>query len=345
MSIISSKNERREKKCGCHGTEPCVEPTQDTQKKVINTERRKYCEALYSAAGDVHKWQTAANGEQALYERKKCNFLRIEENHRRFRNTQVSLGTELVQTTDIIKDNVKQYVEWGSKLSGLLKDVFKGVKDAKVKMKELNDAANAIDNSKKDNCYDAGWGALLGGVPDKCDPENPPKTPDGYPEKCKDVGKNICDIICGANGLFIDVNSIFKSSSEVVGIQVFSNIGTLDPIQKTLADKAKAFDAYLQEVYKAREGDMKKAQEALVKSVQEATKARGSLYAARSTFEGLKDTTEYLCCPPCNCLPKTNPECGEGRLTECECCICDICGKVQETFCTTETGSEKASAD
>lgn len=345
MSIISSKTERREKKCGCHGTDPCVEPTQDTQKKIINTERNKYCGTLYSAAGDVHKWQASAKGEQTLYERKKCNFLRIEENHRRFRNTQVILGTELVQTTEAIKENVKQYVEWGTKLSGLLKDVFKGVKEAKVKMKELNDSANAIDNSKKDNCYDSGWNALLGGVTDKCEPDTKPKTPENYPAKCKDVGTHVCDIVCGTNGLFIDINSIFKSSSEVVGIQVFSNINTLDPLQKTLAEKAKAFDGYLQEVYKTRESDLKKAQEALVKSVQETTKAYGSLYSSRSTFEGLKDTTEYLCCPPCGCIPKTDPKCGDGRLTDCECKICEICGKVQETFCATEKQTEKAMAD
>jgi hypothetical protein len=334
MAIISSKTERREKKCGCHDTKPCEDPVQDTQKIHINTERRKYCEALYSAAGDVNKWQKAAIGEKTLYERKKCNLVYTEQNYQRYRNTQICLGTELMQTTELIKDNVKQYVEWGGKLSGLLKDIFKGVKEAKIKMNELNNAAQVLDNSKKDKCYDAEWRALLGDVFDPCTPEKQPqKTPPNYPEKCSEADKNICDILCMTSALYSDVNSIFKASSEVVGIQVFSNIGTLDPIQKGLADKAKTFDGYLQEVAKAREGDMKKAQETLVKSVQETTKANGVLYGSRSTFEGLKDTTTIFCCPPCNCIPKEDPECGTPRLTDCECCICTICGQVQETFC------------
>lgn len=347
MSIIASKTERRERKCGCHGTDPCVEPPQETQIKIINPERTKYCEALSSAAGDVHKWQTSKSGEKTLYERKKCNFLRIEENHRRYRNTQICLGTELVQTTEIIKDNVKQYVEWGNKLSGLLKDVFKGVKEAKVKMKELSDAAQTIDHSKKDNCFDAAWDALNCRTKEKCNPDETAKEQSGLPDKCNYVCQHITDIVCMSNGLFIDINSIFKSSSEVIGIQVFSNIGTLDPIQKSLAEKAKAFDGYLLEVSKARESDLKKAQETLVKSVQETTNAYGALYAARSTFEGLKDTTEYLCCPPCECTPKPadTMECGKGRLSESECCICKICGKVQATFCQHETATAATSTD
>lgn len=340
MSITSSKSERREKDCGCK-PEECVESTRNTQ-LAINTERKKYCDAVYAAAGDVIKWEKTYNGEKSLYEKKKCMFVHTEDNYRRFRNTQICLGTELVQSTDLIKENVKNYIDWGGRLATALKDIFKSVKEAKVKMDELKTAATKLDGTKNDNCMKSEWIALLGKDPVPCQPCTPGETtgttgnyPDKYPEKCKNIDDTICEMVCMTCVLYQDVNSLFGAASDVIGIQIFSNIVTLDPLQKTLNEKAKSFDGLLLEVTKARESDLKKAQEALVKSVQETTKAASSLYTSRSVFEALSDTTKYFCCPKCGCVTGSENPC-EQHLAECRECICRICGYVQETFCTDE---------
>lgn len=345
MITSSQKKEKRSNDCGCKPDE-CVETNYATQ-KAINTERGKYCNEVYEAAGLVSKWEKTYDGETNLYNRKKCMFVWTEGNYQRYRNTEICLGTELMQTADLVKDNVKNYIEWGNKLSGSLKDIFKAVKDAKSKLSDLRQAACKLEGTKTDTCFQTEWTILTGRPPAKCGEElKPPgELPKDYPEKCKDIDKKICELICmPTKGLDKDINSLFKSSSEIIGIQVFSNIATLEPLQKTFAEKAKAFDAHLQDVMKAREADMKKIQEGLVKSVQETTKAAYSLYTSRSTFEGLYDTTQYFCCPKCGCVSASTDNC-EPRLHDCECCICTICGQVQDTFCKDDHKKDQSSAD
>jgi hypothetical protein len=141
-------------------------------------------------------------------------------------------------------------------------------------------------------------------------------------------------------GMWSDIDSIFKSSSDVVGIQLFSNVDTLEPLQKSLEEYSKEFKKQLTEVVKLRETDMKKIQEDVVKSVQEITKAAMDRNNARSDFEGYYDATEFLCCPDCGCI--SNPDKGRyqngdnkcnPKLKDCENEICEICEEVQETFC------------
>jgi hypothetical protein len=335
------KAREREKDCGCK-SEECPENPNAVTQKTINTERLKYCNELYVAAGDVVKWEKTYEGEFNLYNRKKCMFVLTEGNYQRYRNTEICLGTELMQTTELIKENVKSYVDWGGKLNTSLKDIFKKVKDAKGKLSELLDAACNIDKAKNNTCHEAEWTILVGHSKPNCDKQT--YTTDDLPAKCKDIEQTICDLVCKPKALNLDINSIFKSSSEIVGIQVFSNIGTLDPIQDGLSKKAKAFDAHLLEVVKARETDMKDLQKSLVKSVQETTKAAGSLYTSRSTFEALGDTTKYFCCPICGCVTEST-KCEDGRLKECECNICKICSNVQQTFCDDGCGTTQNQAD
>lgn len=331
MSISSIKAEQREKDCGCHAHE-CVETNYPTQ-KAINTERQAYCNAVYVASGEVGKAEQAYNGENILYKRKKCMFVWTEGNYQRYRNTEIILGTELMQTTESIKTNVGEYIKWGTDLSTKLKDVFKAVKAAKGKLNDLRNAACALDGSKTDSCYQSEWTILTGKPPAKCGDEGPGEPPKDYPDKCKDIDKTICELICmPKKGLDVDINSIFRSSSEIIGIQVFSNIGTLDQLQKNFGEKSKAFDTHLQDVMKTRESDLKKLQESLVKSVQDKAKAVATLYTSRSNFEALYDTTRYLCCPKCGCVSNEEDNC-KPRLHDCECKICEICGDVKQTFC------------
>ncbi|MGB3080709.1 MAG: hypothetical protein WBB31_16630 [Saprospiraceae bacterium] len=339
---ISSKADKREQDCGCR-PEECTESTLASQ-KTINTLRLKYCDEVYAAAGTVIKWEKTYSGETKLFNLRKCMFVWTEGNYQRYRNTEICLGTELMQSTEIIKDNVKNYIEWGTKLSTNLKDIFKKVKEAKGKLGDLVDAACKLNSSKDNTCYQAEWTVITGRSPAKCGEEPTGELPPNYPNKCKDIDKTICDIICMPKALNLDINSIFKSSSEIIGIQIFSNISTLDPLQKSFAEKSKAFDTHLQDVMKLREADMKELQKQLIISVQNTTKAAGSLYTWRSNFESLYDTTKYFCCPKCGCVSINENNC-EPRLHDCECKICEICTEVKDTFCTNGCGDQQSQAD
>jgi hypothetical protein len=98
---------------------------------------------------------------------------------------------------------------------------------------------------------------------------------------------------------------------------------------------------------KLRKTDVDKLQEELVNSVKTITKAAIDRNTQRATFEGYYDTTEFLCCPPCPCVPTEGGENNEKdcreecdpRLKDCEKQICDICNDVKTTFCCTPEGN------
>jgi hypothetical protein len=315
-----------------HGCKDCDEKDNATQKS-INVLRREYCNKLYEAAGEVRKAEKTYEGEFKLYGRKKCMFLWTEENYRRYRNTEICIGTELNQSNDLIKENVGNYVKWGNELSASLKSIFKSVKDVKAKMKDLRDAACRLEDCMNDNCNCTQMIILTGKAPEGCKDDTKQEGPKEPKNECKEAGQYLKDIVCMAKALVFDINSIFKSSSEIIGIQVFSNIGTLEPLQKTFSDRAKEIDKLLLDTMKARESDLKKIQEELIKSVQETTKASSVRYGKRSDFEGSLRTVDYICCPDCDCVADTDNVC-EPRLKDCECKICDICEDVQKTFCS-----------
>src|SRR4249920_2706873 len=103
MSIISSsKKNIRQINDDCNN---CEENDTATQKS-ISTARKVYCDDLYSTAGEVSKYETSYTGLTTLYERKKCMFVWTEDNYRRYRNTEICVGTELLQSNDLIKENV-----------------------------------------------------------------------------------------------------------------------------------------------------------------------------------------------------------------------------------------------
>jgi hypothetical protein len=338
MSIIaSSKKNIRKQNDDCTN---CEENDTATQKS-INAERQKYCNELYTAAGDVSKCETTYTGQTTLYERKKCLFVWTEDNYRRYRNTEICVGTELLQSNELIKENVSNYIKWGTDLSTGLKNIFKSIKDVKTKMGELQDAAYKLEGCKNDICNCTQITILTGEVPENCN-ENTKTTEGKRPEECSDVKEILDSLICMPKALKFDAGHLFQAASDVIGIQVFSNIGTLEPLQKTLSDDSKNLEKHIQETMKARESDMKKIQEELVKAVQEATKSAAGLYNKRSDFEGLLCTTKFICCPGCDCVEEKG-DC-ESRLEKCKECICDICVEVQETFCSEEGGNNQNKA-
>lgn len=335
MSIISSskKGSRQSEYSG-----NCDENDTATQ-KTISSARKKYCDELTVLAGDVKTSETNFGGQTTLYETKKCLFIWTEDNYRRYRNTEICVGAELSQANDLIKDNVGNYIKWGNDLSSKLKNIFKAVKDVKTKLGDLRTAACKLEDCKNDSCNCSQITVLTGEEQKNCDSK---PGQENRPPECSDAKEVLDDLICMPKALGFDADSIFKSSSDVIGIQIFSNLGTLDPLQKTLSDESKAFEKHLQDTIKLREGDLKKLQEDLIKTVQATAKSAAALYNKRSDFEGSKSTTRFICCPDCcevadeNCKP---------RLDDCKECICGICDDVKETFCNVSDNNTGSTAN
>lgn len=339
MSREYQKNPNQQDDSDCK----CKEKDNATQLS-INRERLKLCSILYETSGKVSMLQKKFKGEKRLYNDKTCLFNNTEENYRLYRNLDISLGTELLQTNESVKTNVKTYTDWNTALNKALKDgIAKSVKEVKAKFAELEAAAFKLDSCLNDKCNQAQKTAITGEKPENCkeDPKDPIKD-------CKDSGDILEELVCIPKGLVADIDSIFQSSSDVVGIQVFSNIDTLDSLQKKLEEQSKQFQKHINDVTKLREGDIKKLQEDLVKSVKEITKAAMDRNSTRSEFEGYKDAVNFICCPKCKCLEgcrchdeeekgqEGKPSCedlSKPRLEKCEEEICGICDDVKKTFC------------
>ncbi|HRQ49981.1 MAG TPA: hypothetical protein PLR74_05570 [Agriterribacter sp.] len=336
MSIISSsKKNYRQQHDDCGN---CEENDTATQQS-ISTERKKYCNELYTAAGEISRYETGYYGQSNLYEQKKCMFVWTEDNYRRYRNTEICVGAELLQSCDLIKENVGNYIKWGNDLSASLKNIFKSIKDVKMKLGDLRTAAGKLEDCKNDSCHCTQMTILTGEQQKNCDTK---PSQDNRPDECNDAKEVLDDLICMPKALGFDADYIFNASSDVIGIQVFSNLGTLDPLQKTLADDAKAFEKHIQDIMKLRESALKKTQEDLVKAVQETTRSAAGLYNKRSDFEGLMCTTKFICCPACNCV--TEEDNCKPRLEKCKEDICAICNDVQETFCDDGGCNDEAAA-
>ena len=300
-------------------------PTQ----KTISLERTPVCNSLYEAASELSKQEKKFEGENTVFNDRKCLFRYTEENYRRYRNLDITVGTELAKTNESVKDNVTLYKDWNKKLSEKLKSIAKGIKDAKGKFSDLKKAACDLDSCIKDSCNTAQRRALTGKSSGDCEDKD-------VIDACKDAEKTLSEMVCMPKALASDIDSIFKAAHDVVGIQVFTNIDTLEPLQKTLDDKAKDFKSHIGNVVKSRETDMKGLQDSLIKSVEEITKAAMARNNARANFEGYYDAAKYLCCPKCPCLKANDDKPCDVRLKDSEKCICRICEEVKNAFCCDE---------
>ena len=322
MGTIQALKKDQNNDCGCE-----VEGNETPTQKTIHNLRKKYCDDLYVAAGEVGRYETKYTGQVTVYKNKKCIFTWTEGNYRRYRNAEIEISSKLLQSNDLIKTNISNYISWNNDLATGLKNIVKLVKDLKTKLGDLRTAADNLEHAKNDSCNCTQMTILTGEAQKNCDA----KPGDGKrPEECSDAKDVLDKLICMPKALGFDVDHLFKASSDVVGIQVFSNIGTLEPLQKSLSEDAKSFGKFIQETAKKREGDLKKAQEDLVKAAQEKTKSVSWLYNQRNDFEGIFCTTRAICCPKCGCV--IDATC-EPRLGKCKDDICDICGQVKETFC------------
>jgi len=267
-------------------------------------------------------------------------FLHTEENYRRYRNFEICTGTELLQTNDSLKKNVAVLNKLNTDLNKALTDISKQIKDVKTKFSDLKSASCKLDDSVIDKCNAAQWKALTGKNGDNC--KEDPKAPINA---CKNTETEINSLICLPKGLGKDIDYIFQASADVIGMQMFSNIDTLDPLQKTLSDKSSAFEKMISDTMKTRKSELDKLQDDLVASVKSITQTAIDRNSVRSDFEGFKAAAIFLCCPPCGCviIPTSvtsdnsgnsngKKEC-DPRLQGCGSHICDLCKFVQVTFC------------
>jgi hypothetical protein len=320
------------------GCKDCKDMENATQLS-IDTNRKVLCDLLYDSKGLVAKAETKFDGENGLYKEKRCIFIRTEDTYQRYRNFDITAGTELLQTNETVKTNVSQLKEWNKSLNTALTGLFNKIKDSKGKFADLKDAAYKLDNAYNEQCNAAQRKALTGKTSEDCDDPQKPSEP------CSDASCQFDELICMPKGLYEDVVSIYKASSDIIGIQIFSNIDTLDQMQKDLSDKSISFEKHINDTMKLHKADVDKLQEELVSSVKSITKAAMERNGQRANFEGYYDATDFLCCPSCDCVTTDGGEnqqrgnqnnCDDGcepRLKDCEKEICRICDEVKETFC------------
>ncbi|HYF32551.1 MAG TPA: hypothetical protein VD993_15610 [Chitinophagaceae bacterium] len=292
--------------------------------KTVQRERKKVCDELKDRASEVLQWEQTRHGAHQLYNDKKCCFVKTETNYQYYRNMELMVGIELLQVNEGIKDNVTAYKKWNDDLAATLKELVKTIKEAKDKVKDLKEAACKLNTCINDSCQATQRKILTGESYDNCkDNDNEVKDNCNATEVLKDLEE--------IPMIFLhDMNIIFNSATRVAGIQMFSNVHTLDPLQKTLQEKSKAFDDFIQEKMKKGAEDLKKGQEDLSKAVQELTKSTTGLYGKRSGYKGLKRTVEEICECRCKCI---NTDGDENRLEDCKCRICDICDEVKTGVC------------
>ena len=336
-----AQNKNNPQQTDDNGCNDCDEKDNITQ-QIITAERDSVCKLFVDSSGEMTKQEEKFDQERDLYNQRKCFYINTEDNYRRYRNLDITVGTELVQTNELVKANVTNLSNWNKALSKSLKDIAAKVKEAKTKFADLRKASNDLKNCMDDSCNKPQLKALTGRV-DCNKPEENKEGKEGkdepkLPEACKDACAILNDLVCIPQGLSSDIDSIFKSAFEVVGIQVFSNIDTLTGLQTDLDKFSADFKTHIGGVVTKRENDLKDQQKELVKSVQEITKAAMNRNSARSNFQGYQDAVDFLCCPECECV-KTENRSDDGcdsckpRLEQCERDICGICKEVQVTFC------------
>lgn len=338
MNIQQSGDKKKTDVRKHHGKSPT--------KQIIARKKDTYCTNLVTLVGNLKASEENVRGLTRSYEFKKCAFVKTEKNYRLFRNLELQTGMELVQASSNIKTSVKDALKKNDDLVKALKAVCASAKDAKAKFGQLIETANKITAYKKDSSSDSQMIAL--GCPNPKDCNDKPKKQDCNDET-QDAGngcKNACTILDHLQhvpaSLFGDMDIIYTTSSEILGIQSFASIKTLDKFQLDFEGNVKTFNDWLIAKMTAGKTAVDAAQKDLTDATTSLTDAGFALYASRRAVETADETKDYLCCPECKCL-NDDDECGchdldnhADRLKNCKCKICDICQEVTGIYCTTD---------
>lgn len=293
--------------CGCKESKGNY-PTD----KSIKKERDKLCIDLYASAGEVYQYEKRHESISEREGYKKCSFVWSEEYYHYYRDLNLAYGSKLLQSSESIKERVTVNTNSGNELSGALQEIVKSAKDLKTKMLDLSKAADDLKWATKDPCNKAAMTIITGKPQEGCKDQKPEPEP---VRECEDAEDIFRKLIKWPHLLTEDLVRLIKSAADVKGIQVFSNVGTLDQLQKKLNEEAKDFDTKVQETIKKAEAAVKNSYGELAKVAQELARADVDRYTKRSIFEGLLDATRDVCCYHCDCLK--DDSCHEK--------ICKIC--------------------
>lgn len=311
-------------------------------KKTIRTKKDSYCDSLISLAGTLTASEENVKGLTTTYEFKRCCFVKTEKNYRITRNLELSTGVELIQSSAEIKADVTALVTKNGKLVDALKAVCAAAKDAKAKFSDLRDAASKLDACRKDSCNSSQM-IKLGCKPSSDCNDNNKRQDSGGDSQIPQVCENACTILDHLvliPAIFSqDIDIIYGSSAEIMGIQTFTSIGSIQKFQTDFETNAKAFDDQVVQKMKDGKTAVDTAQTELVDATKALTTGSFALYSARDAVEGIDEIKDYLCNHKCNCISEDG-ECGchnlddsNDRLQACKCEICDICDEVTSVYC------------
>ena len=79
-----------------NGCDECGNDNTPTQKTIAGIQE-KCCNTLNLLAGEVGQSEENYRGRKELYQSKKCLFIWTEENWQIFRNTEICVGSDMVQ--------------------------------------------------------------------------------------------------------------------------------------------------------------------------------------------------------------------------------------------------------
>src|SRR5450432_1016809 len=319
MPAPNNKNENRRQS----DIPDCIEKDNETQQK-INAVKKIYCQNLDTSGNEIETLKIGYDANEKIYKSKERRYLSTRENCQRYINTEISMGSQLVQSNEKMKTSIASYKTWDDSLAAQLTLVFKTVKDVKTKMGDLRDAAGKLENSKSDSCSNSQW-CIITGKSD-CKDDGPPIETEG----CKDIEKVIEMLFDMPKALSVDIDAIFKSSSDIIGIQKFCNTGSLVVLQDSLYTNAKAFDKFLMDTITLRKTDLDAPMQELKAALADRTASVMDIYSQRCNYAGIHSTLKKICCPKCGCVQSTE-DC-KPRLEECAEDICNICGEVKYAF-------------
>lgn len=329
MSIESSGS-REPQKGNCSDAE-----AKTATQKTIHRIKEDYCKKLNVKVTELNESEVTHDGAVMVYEKKKCIFVKTEKNYLLVRNLELKIGVELIQASNEIKKNVATYITQNDALVAALKAVVKTAKEAKLKFGELREAAGKLDGCRKDSCNSMQI-KILGCSDDDCNDNHKQEDTAKRPEPCQDVCQILDDLIRVPDSLSQDIDIIFNSAAEIVGIQSFSNVKTLEKFQQDFSANAKDFDDLVLEQMTNGGLSLKKAQEDLVLVIKSLTQSGYALYNKRNEVDTVDKTKDYLCFHECKCLADCGCEGEKGdddnRLKKCKCDICDICKEVTEIY-------------
>jgi len=304
---------------------PDCEQRDNATQLAINVIKKTYCQKLKDDDNAIQAKKIGYEANEKIYKSKERRFLATGDNYQRYLNTEISFGTQLVQANEKIKTNVANYKLWDDALAKNLKDIFAAVKVAKAKMSDLRDAAIKLENSKNDSCNAAQWNLVTG----KVEPMPPPQQQQ-HPapaDACKDIDEAIELLLCMPRALLLDVDTVFTTSADIIGIQKFCNVSSLLPLHQILYTTADEFDKLLLSTIALRKTDLDATQKDLKLALKDRTDFVMDLYNLRDDYGSLHATLEKICCPSCNCVNEQIGNC-EPRLEECAERVCKICGEI-----------------